>query len=97
MIESQNAHAPSFTDIISRISARSIIDMPPPPCEKFGCEKHDECKHQKKACEAFHWYVNNGRTVHPFTSFTNRKASMRSYVKPTEARYKKIFSEDDEA
>ena len=37
----------------------------PSPCEKFECSEFENCKESLLACQAFTYYVEKGRAIHP--------------------------------
>jgi len=42
------------------------------PCRKFGCTKFQACADEQLACTAFAYFVQTGRTVHPFNFVSPR-------------------------
>ena len=65
-----------------------------PPCEQLNCAHKIECA-KGKACELFDKYINlqAGAKVDYKVRMRNHPQLLTSMMTPTEARYKKIFSE----
>jgi hypothetical protein len=52
------------TDSIADLLA-AVFAQPPTPCEAFDCTHRNECRDQRKACRAFHHYVQTGEAIQP--------------------------------
>lgn len=69
---------------------RDLQDIPPPPCEKYRCAMYEHCKQTREACQAFVFYVETGRSPHPFTVWIRGKAHMMKKPYPSRAQFQRF-------
>ena len=47
------------------------------PCEKYACQKRDECSDKRIACSSFRWFVQSGKSLDPRMDIPMRRSKFR--------------------
>ena len=65
------------------------------PCEKYECSQFANCKESLLSCEAFTYYVEEGRSIHPaMQRGENGKFHMTAGPNPTRREFELIRFDD---
>jgi hypothetical protein len=75
-----------------------LLDIRPPPCEKYGCAWKEDCASKKLACGALLKYMSNGSNdLLPLTHQHIRTGVItdRSHCEPNAHLYERIFNQND--